>query len=46
MATKGGDKRKKKLTKQDIVDLLDGNEIDLSMSDLSPSTLPIKELVQ
>ncbi len=45
MAQRDG-KKKKKLTKQAIIDLLDENEIDLSMSDLTTATLPVKELVQ
>lgn len=47
MAKRGEDKKKKKkFTKQAILELLEGNEIDLSMSDLTSSTLPIKELVR
>ena len=45
MAKQGSEKKKKKLTKQAIIDLLDDNEIDLSMSDLTAATLPVKELV-
>ena len=45
MAKRGDQKKKKKLTKQAIIDLLDDNEIDLSMSDLTTATLPVKELV-
>ena len=45
MAQKGDGKKKKKITKQAIIDLLDDNEIDLSMSDLTTTTLPVKELV-
>lgn len=45
MAKKGDDKKQKKFTKQAITELLDGNEIDLSMSDLTSATVPVKELV-
>ena len=45
MAQRGDRKKKKKLTKQAILDLLNENEIDLSMSDLTTATLPVKELV-
>lgn len=45
MAQRSDGKKKKKLTKQAIIDLLDENEIDLSMSDLTTATLPVKELV-
>ena len=40
-----GKKKKKKLTKQAILELLDGNDIDLSMSDITADSLPVKELV-
>ena len=45
MAKRGEEKKKKKLTKQAILELLDGNDIDLSMSDLTTTILPVKELV-
>ena len=45
-ATMADGKKKKKLTKQAIIDLLDENELDLSMSDLTTATLPVKELVR
>ena len=45
MAKKGDGKKQKKFTKQAITELLDGNEIDLSMSDLTSATVPVKELV-